>query len=240
MIKNKHRLIMEHFFRPRWYSIFINPYFIDRYTLYQKIKNFSQNIGPNLKILDVGCGHKPYSHLFAKNNYIGIEIDDGNRNLTGKDPDKFYDGETIPYKDQEFDLIICTQVLEHTLHPANLIKEMYRVLRDGGQIFVTAPLISQEHEQPYDFWRFTQFAHQKLFTEANFIDIEIYPTCNFFSSLGQLTSSFIFESVRIRNTWLKLIITVFILAPIQTISLGLDKIFPNKRITLNYIVIAKK
>lgn len=233
-------MINEHFFFPRWYSIFINPYFIDRYSLLRAVRKFSAQVKPEDKILDVGCGLKPYSRLFSANEYVGIDIDGGGHDNQAKKTDKYYNGRDIPYDDNIFDAIICTQVLEHTEDPNFLVKEMLRVLKPRAVIFLSVPFLGNEHEQPYDFWRFTQFGNKKLLTEAGFADIVIYPTCGFFSTFGQMFSSFIFESIKIRNSLLKLILSVFILAPIQALSIFLDIILPNKRLTLNYIITAKK
>lgn len=237
---NKETFIKNHFFRPEWYSILVNPYFIDRYSLYKNIRNFANTVAPRTKILDVGCGDKPYKHLFAQSEYLGIEIAGGGHNDKEKKSDQYYDGKNIPFGDKIFDVVLCTQVLEHTEDPQGLTKEMYRVLKPGGRIFLTMPFIGNEHEQPYDFWRFTQFAHKKIMHEIGFTGVEIKPTCKFFSTLGQLTCSFIFESVQVRSTALKLLLSLAILAPIQTLAILLDLIFKNSRITLNYAVTAKK
>ena len=48
------------------------------------------------------------------------------------------------------------------------MKAFHRVLKPGGRMIFTAPLFYEEHEQPYDFYRYTQFAVRHLFTEAGF------------------------------------------------------------------------
>ncbi len=90
IIKN---FALDHLFRPRWYSIFINPYFIARYFLLKEIRNFSNQFEScNKIILDVGCGIKPYESLFKNSKYIGIDIEGGGHKDEFKKVDKYFDG----------------------------------------------------------------------------------------------------------------------------------------------------
>jgi len=72
----------------------------------------------------------------------------------------------IPVEDSRFDVVVCTQVLEHVPEPAAVLLELRRVLKDGGTLYLTAPLYYPEHEVPYDFFRYTQFGFRKLFEDA--------------------------------------------------------------------------
>jgi len=135
MSKKIKEIVNQHFFRPAWYSVIINPYFIARYGLLLKIKNFAKNDFSGKKILDVGCGIKPYKNLFNSSSYVGIDIDYGGHNNQAKVVDKFYDGVNIPYDDNSFDIVICTEVMEHVVDPEKLLSEIHRVLKIGGRIF---------------------------------------------------------------------------------------------------------
>jgi SAM-dependent methyltransferase len=76
----------------------------------------------------------------------------------------------IPVEDGRFDAILFNQVMEHIPEPLTALKELRRVLKPGGRMLCTAPLFYEEHEQPYDFYRYTQFAWRKLMAEA---DLEV-------------------------------------------------------------------
>jgi len=236
----KKRIIDKHFFHPYWYSIFINPYFIARRTLNNNIKEFSKTVGTNKEILDVGCGSKPYKKYFDQNNYVGIDIKEESSADDVKIPEKFYDGLNIPYENNIFDIIICTQVLEHAVDPEKLLKECSRVLKNKGIIFLTMPFVYPEHGIPYDFRRFTSYGHKLIFKESGFEIKNITPTCGIFRVCGQLISIAIFESIKFKAPFLKLFLTFFLCAPIQIISIILDYIFYNKWITLDYVIIAHK
>ncbi len=240
-IRERKRVILENvFFRPSWYSIFLNPYFINRNSLYKGIREFAANTKENSAILDVGCGLKPYRFLFKTENYLGIDIETGGHSNQEKHVDKFYDGENIPFDDRSFDVVICTQVLEHAYKPEKIIAECSRVLRPDGKIFISMPFVYPEHEIPFDFQRFTKYKLQRLLEANNFVSIDIKKTTGFFGTFGQLFSVLIFESITFRATVFKTLLSIVILAPIQMKALLLDFIFSKAGPTMDYIVTAKK
>ena len=236
----KGNILEENFFRPRWYSVFINPYFINRKSLFNEIGLFAMKVKKDESVLDVGCGLKPYRSLFKNDDYVGIDIKGGGHSDETKIVDKFYDGKNIPFEDERFNNIICTQVLEHAEDPRKLIEECSRVIKKDGQIFISMPFMYPEHEIPYDYRRFTRFEHQKLLEENNFTSIKIKQTTGFFGTFGQLFSVYIFESITFRATILKTLLSVFILGPVQIISLVLDFIFRKSGPTMDYVVTAIK
>ena len=72
-------------------------------------------------------------------------------------------------EDGRYDYVLLNQVLEHLPEPGNALNELYRVFKPGGKIFATAPLFYEEHEQPYEFFRYTQFGQRYIFERAGFI-----------------------------------------------------------------------
>jgi len=61
------------------------------------------------RILDVGCGSKPYQELFGATEYIGLEIEGS----VSKDADYLYAGKVFPFNDEDFDSVFSSQTLEH-------------------------------------------------------------------------------------------------------------------------------
>jgi len=238
--KTKGQIIEDLFFRPSWYSIFLNPYFISRRSLYYQVKKFAQIVPPNSKILDVGCGNKPYRKLFQYSSYQGIDIEGGGHTDQEKTVDKFFDGLHIPFPDNQFEVILCTQVLEHTPEPAKLLSEVARTLKTDGRVFITTPFVWNEHEIPYDFCRFTRYGLEQLLTQSGLKISSLTQTTGIFGVLGQIFSAFAFESLTFRSTTIKTILSIFILGPIQIISLFLDWLTNKCWITLDYVIIATK
>lgn len=234
------QVINRHFFRPVWYSIIVNPYFIVRRGLLKKINNFANKDFSNKNILDVGCGIKPYEELFNASSYTGIDINNGGHINRDKLPDKFYNGVEIPFPDNYFDVVICTEVLEHIAEPGKLLNEIRRVLKVGGEIYLSVPFVWNEHEVPFDFQRFSRYGLQRLFAKSHLSIIKLEGTSGVFKVCGQLISAFIFERLFPKNKILKLLSTIILCFPIQTAFIILDLIFKNSWLTISYCVVAKK
>ena len=120
------------------------------------------------RLLDVGCGTKPYATLFPSWEFIGIDVPDSGRPVEGKEVDAWFDGLTIPYADESFDAILCTEVLEHAVEPDRLVGEMWRVLRPGARMLVTVPFMWGEHEVPFDFRRYSREGIRGLLERRGF------------------------------------------------------------------------
>lgn len=240
MFKWKEKFIEDNFYRPRWYSIFFSPYFIIRYSLYKNIAKFAKGLNGCKKILDVGCGLKPYESLFFTHEYIGIDVESGYWSEVDKKTNTYFDGINIPFDNNSFDVVLCTEVLEHASDPDKLLKEIFRVLKDDGILYLTVPFVWNEHEVPYDFRRFTQYGIKKMLNDNKIVSEQVIPTSGFFGILGQLICASIFESIPFRSSSLKLILSLLIFSPIQIIAIIFDKIFKSKWMTLGYVVIAHK
>lgn len=138
----------------------------------QTVVQFAGGLGRDKLVLDVGCGLRPYESLFARQRYVGIDIRQSGREGSGKLPDRWFDGIHIPFEDSSCGAIICTEVLEHCVEPALLLREMHRVLVNDGRLLVTVPFMWGEHETPYDFRRFSSYGIRKAVEQAGFEVIE--------------------------------------------------------------------
>lgn len=71
-----------------------------------------------------------------------------------------------------FDFIVCTEVLEHTLNPFAAIKEMHRILKVGGLLFISTPFNFRIHGPLPDCWRFTEYGLRELLKQFSVLIID--------------------------------------------------------------------
>ncbi len=113
-------------FYPGILGVFVNPFFFARHELMKNIRKSSTLL--NGKLLDVGCGRKPYKRMMVNvTEYIGMDIENPGHDHSEEDIDVFYDGNKFPFPDQSFDSVLTNQVFEHVFNPAEFMSEIRRV-----------------------------------------------------------------------------------------------------------------
>lgn len=125
------------------------------------------------KVLDVGSGESPYRFLLDDRvtQYVGVDIFDSQRFERKTTKIVAFDGEHLPFLDQAFDAVICTEVLEHVMNFQSLIDEIHRVIREGGTAILTVPWSARNHYIPYDFYRYTPARLTTMFSAFRSISI---------------------------------------------------------------------
>ena len=172
-------------------------------------------------LLDVGCGDSPYRHLINETRckYTGIDISDAEKFDYQKSDIVHFDGRNIPFEDDCFDSILCTEVLEHVQDYQCLIDEMFRVLKPGGQVFVSIPWSARTHYIPYDFYRYTPSQLKIMFSK--FEAIEIIPRGTDVSSISSKIIVLYFRNVFPIDLWRYVFspLWIFFMTPILLISI---------------------
>jgi SAM-dependent methyltransferase len=134
--------------------------------LEREVRKFARGTRPGMRVLDAGAGRSPYRRLFKHATYEAADFAQLDRRYAPLD--YVCDLTDIPVEDGRFDRILFNQVLEHLPDPAAAVAELHRVLRPGGRLLCSAPLFYAEHQQPYDYYRYTSFGLRRLFEEAGF------------------------------------------------------------------------
>jgi ubiquinone/menaquinone biosynthesis C-methylase UbiE len=119
------------------------------------------NMSPGLRILDAGAGTMKYAKYCKHLNYISHDFCQYDGEGDGKTHQSLNwdvsaiqlisDIESIPEADSSFDIILCTDVLEHVPDVCSTLREFDRLLRKGGQLIITVPTACEAHQTPFFF-----------------------------------------------------------------------------------------
>lgn len=230
--------IKKQSFQPNFLSVFINPFYFIRRSLYHVIKKEAPKLSGRL--MDFGCGRKPYENLFTVSEYIGIDIKDTGHNHKLSKVDVFYDGKSIPFSDNYFDSVFCGEVMEHVFTPNETLLEIKRVLKKGGYILMTVPFCWNEHETPYDYARYTSYGITSLLETNGFKVINLNKSGSFARTIFQLWALYFFELFKKYGSFGYILSLVFIL-PLNILGSILLPLFPdNQSLYFNNIVLAEK
>jgi SAM-dependent methyltransferase len=137
-----------------------------RVHLEEFVRRAAGSVPQGSRVLDAGAGDCRYAHLFGAMTYESADF--GKVEKTYGRLTYECDLTTIPVESERYDLALLTQVLEHLPDPLAALRELHRILRPGHRLWLSQPLYYEEHEQPYDFYRYTQFGLRHLLQSAGF------------------------------------------------------------------------
>lgn len=190
------------------------------------------------RMVDIGCGSKPYRELLAPyvDEHVGV---DHEATLHDKSQVDLVSGcYSIPEPDGSFDSAVCTAVLEHVEEPELAIRECHRVLKEGGTAIYTVPFMWHLHEEPRDFYRFTKYSLRYLFEKTGFEIVELRALSGFWVTFGQMLVYNLHRCNRGPLKWLKIIDAIGLV--MQGMAYLLDCVDRKERWTWMYLVVARK
>jgi SAM-dependent methyltransferase len=233
----KHIYLKQMFF-PSLLGLVINPFYFARAGLAKSIAVFAHLLKGRL--LDIGCGSKPYKELFVVDEYVGLDIDSEitrKRNLA----EVLYDGKLFPLPSNSFDSALCNQVLEHVFNPDEFLSEIYRVLKPNGKLLLTLPFVWDEHEQPYDYARYSSFGLKSLLEKNGFHVLDHKKIGADVTIIFQLINAYIFKVIQKWPRLVRLILTVSLMALFNILGLILGWLLPkNEDLFLDQIILVEK
>lgn len=219
------------------------------------VKRRAAGVAPGARVLDVGAGSAPYRKLFAHCTYVTHDFaqlsPEQLRHGGYARIDIVSDATSIPEPDAAFDVVLCTEVIEHHPEPIKVVGELARLLRPGGLLLLTAPLGSGIHQEPYHFYGgYTPFWYRRFLPEAGLGDIEIVANGGSLLHFSQesvrywrmLSPSRLQAPVLVRimvfPLWLLLAPILLLIVPL--LSSWLDRYDREQRFTVGYNVSARK
>lgn len=209
--------------------------FLVNQALAQDVKACFSNIRHSSKIssfsiVDIGCGHKPYLPLFRPyvKRYVGVDVDPSGADVAS-------DAESLPFRDESFDIAVSFQTLEHCQNPVQVIAEMRRVLKKNGHVILTTHGSWMFHPSPHDYFRWTNEGLHYLC--RSFAKVEIKANLKAWTSIIQIINLELFGIAARHLLWkiplYGVIVVLNVLGVIVRRS-GMD------HFTVNYIVLARK
>src|SRR5471032_2619517 len=148
---------------------------------------------PSVRVLDVGCGVKPYYPFFAgvASEYVGVDV------VENPAADLLGSVEALPVDDGTFDVVLCTQVLEHSDDPAQAVRELRRVTAPGGRVLASTHGVQVYHPSPVDYWRWTHEGLRRLFEQnADWASLRVEPAAGTASALAMLLGTYVEIALR--------------------------------------------
>jgi len=167
---------------------------VNVYDLYDFMERAGGSLPPGTPVLDAGAGEGRFRSEFAHTRYVGVDLAIGDVAWDYSGLDAICNLSHLPFARETFGAVICTQVLEHVPDPLQVLREISRVLRPGGQLFLSAPQSWHQHQKPYDYYRYTSFGLRYLMEKAGLQVRSIKPMGGYFWFL-----SFQFQNL---NYWL--------------------------------------
>lgn len=224
-------------FDPGLVGLLINPFFLARRSLHRAVREFATQLRGRL--LDVGCGSQPYRALFQVDEYVGLDIDSEATRRRAV-ADVLYDGGRFPFEDGRFDAVLCNQVLEHIFDPDAFVAEIRRVLAPGGRLLLTVPFVWDEHEQPWDYARYSSFGLRALLERHGLRVVRQDKLLDDASVLFQLFNAYVFKVTRTRWPIVNLSLTPLLIAPASLLGWVAGAVLPrNPDLFLDQIVLAE-
>jgi len=150
--------------------------------IYEQSVEFIKSSEKKLNILEIGPSDKVWFEgletNWIKNNSKNIGHSYTSFDTCG-DVDCIGSIEKCPFMDSQFDVVIALSVLEHVPDIFNASKELSRITKSGGKVFLETPFLWRIHGPVPDCWRISEYAYKFLF-EKNFdIDIDTFPKNEF-------------------------------------------------------------
>lgn len=220
------------------------PAYLTRKRLLEGIEKFAPSLGGRL--LDFGCGSKPYQSLFQVDQYVGLDIENNpGHSHENEQIDVFYDGKRIPFDDATFDAVFTSEVFEHVFNIDEALKEVNRILKIGGKMIVTCPFAICEHEAPNDFARYTSYGLKHILQQNGFEVIEFVKAGTSIEVIVQLWIMYIHQNIYPKIKKIPILSSIFCFATyvfLNGLALILNKLLPDKRndLYLNNIVLCYK
>jgi SAM-dependent methyltransferase len=216
-------------------------YFVVRHLAEFLGRQLQALCAPGVRVADVGCGEQPLRRLVedAGARYVGIDV---SQNAAGTVA-VVAPITALPLADGEFDLVLCTEVLEHVADPLAALGELARIVRPGGKVILTVPFAYPLHEEPWDFGRLTPTQLRRLASACGLDVLHLETAGNEIEVMATVWSSLWSRLAAARPGALTRVAAALLRLPVNAgghlASRALDRVLPAKYF-LNLLSVLQK
>jgi SAM-dependent methyltransferase len=187
------------------------------------------------RVLDLGSGRAPYARLFPHHQYVTADLFAA--------ADVRCDACALPFRSGAFDLVLCSEVLEHVPDPDATLKDVRRVMRPGGALVLTTPLTWGVHE-PRDYHRWTEMGLRQMLARHHFQVESLTARGGILLTLGsmlQVVPWQLYGDAKQRRPWhtALFVITYGLLLPLALALAALDGLDRRRGFTHGYVVLGR-
>jgi len=150
------------------------------------------------RTLDIGSGGSIYGKFFP--NRVTMDIDPKRK------PDVIGDAHDVPFKDNEFEVVLCTEALAYMRDPRRAINEMSRVLAPDGVLILSTRFMFPFCDSRHDYWRFTQYGLRELLSQWEIV--ELTPETTNFETIAVILQRLVYQGSFYLDKLIKLILLV--------------------------------
>lgn len=198
------------------------------------VREVAAEVRPGEYVLDAGAGECAYRSLFNHAHYESADAARGDASWNYQEVTFRCDLRRLPVEDGRYDHVLCTQTLEHVDDPLAVLREIHRVLKPGGSLWLSVPFGQSLHQEPYDYFRFTLHGLNHLFASAGFQVLWIHPCGGAFIRLS-CELSYLTEFVLLPwNRALSFPVRALV-ALARWVLVRMDFLDHAKRHTMNYV-----
>ena len=199
------------------------------------------------KLIDIGCGLKPYEEIFRPfvSSYFGVDYKPSaeshyaGQTTADLDADYTYTG----LDGDSFDTLLSTQMMEHVNDTNRYVKECRRLLKQGGMAIFTIPMSWRSNAEPHDYHRFTRYSLEKVFTENGFAVVELREVEGAFATTIQHLVVFLSNRLGCKNIVLRVvrkILSVTLFSGLNYLALKFDKTFWDEKFCPTFLLVVQK
>lgn len=184
-------------------------------------------------VLDIGSADRWIEQFIPANaTYIALDYPMTGRDLYGARPDVFADAVHLPFRNDQFDGVVCLEVLEHVADAPKVVTEIARVLRPGGRAWISMPFLYPLHDLPFDYQRYTEFGLRRDMERAGLEVLTLRKTHHAIRSAGLLMCLAISGGIAAQRRAFMFLLLPFALLTVLVINVFswvLSKVWPDWR-----------